>query len=261
MSSADSSTTMPTDVGIASLQDVHIKLFECPIPGCSATYTRMSTLRRHLASHNNVKRHKCETCGKRFTLRQNLKDHIRIHTGEKPFACDVPGCTKRYRQRGQLSIHKKTHRRKEGKTEEDTAPKGGIFAVMQNWGTSAAGQEIDEDESSSPLREEEMTTDCAVVVQNDSFQPSSPQSNSPIRSTVTPTGGREQNSKELFEVIVGCYEDLVRDYVREWDLPDYFDWKRMPVPRQLMTILPSSQMKYDSQSGIYVAEKQLLTLG
>jgi hypothetical protein len=39
--------------------------------------------------------------------RQNLKEHIYIHTGEKPYACSVPGCNSSFRQGTHLSAHKR----------------------------------------------------------------------------------------------------------------------------------------------------------
>jgi len=48
-------------------------------------------------------------CFKSFSLSQYLKEHMFIHTGQKPFECDFPGCTRAFRQAGKLSLHKKTH--------------------------------------------------------------------------------------------------------------------------------------------------------
>mmetsp|Transcript_9283 Transcript_9283/g.10118 ORF Transcript_9283/g.10118 Transcript_9283/m.10118 type:complete len:252 (-) Transcript_9283:1213-1968(-) len=82
-------------------------IHKCSLPGCSKEFKSKYSLKRHIMSHMNIKRYDCPHCDKRFLLKQYLKEHIYIHTGERPYLCPFLGCSKSFRQRGKLSIHKK----------------------------------------------------------------------------------------------------------------------------------------------------------
>ena len=45
-------------------------------------------LSQHERRHNNIKRHACEYCDKRFHTAKDLREHTRTHTGEKLYKCD-----------------------------------------------------------------------------------------------------------------------------------------------------------------------------
>jgi hypothetical protein len=53
------------------------------------------------------KRFNCLYCGKRFSKSSDIKRHLRIHTGERPYKCDV--CLKAFRHSWHMVQHKRTH--------------------------------------------------------------------------------------------------------------------------------------------------------
>ena len=110
---------------------------QCTYPSCQKRFTNKYSLQRHMASHNVVRRHACEICGKTFALLQYLKEHAVVHSGRKPYACPYPGCTKAYRQAGKLSIHKKRHT-KQVQTELPSTPETPANTI-QELGSLAKG--------------------------------------------------------------------------------------------------------------------------
>ncbi|MDR3549000.1 MAG: C2H2-type zinc finger protein [Candidatus Pacebacteria bacterium] len=85
------------------------KQYKCDFGNCTNRYRTKYSLKRHYLSHMGIKQYQCPHCPKRFSLAQYLQEHMFVHSGEKPFVCTFPGCGKRFRQAGKLSIHKKLH--------------------------------------------------------------------------------------------------------------------------------------------------------
>ncbi|KAK0161767.1 hypothetical protein PV327_008182 [Microctonus hyperodae] len=52
---------------------------------------------------------KCRYCNRVFPREKSLQAHLRTHTGERPYPCDYPGCTKAFTQSGQLKTHQRLH--------------------------------------------------------------------------------------------------------------------------------------------------------
>lgn len=50
-----------------------------------------------------------EGCDREFTKAWNFLDHARMHTGERPYECEI--CQSKFTQRGNLTKHMKKHSR------------------------------------------------------------------------------------------------------------------------------------------------------
>ncbi|KAI5847157.1 hypothetical protein DFP73DRAFT_592987 [Morchella snyderi] len=68
----------------------------------------MTTFSSKITS-STQKKHKCKVCDKRFTRPSSLQTHTYSHTGEKPFACEVDGCGRKFSVVSNLRRHKKVH--------------------------------------------------------------------------------------------------------------------------------------------------------
>ena len=76
---------------------------------CDKTFKTPAGMRRHKTRHLAVipKRFVCTVCEKAFVEKDKLNMHMNIHTGNKPFKCNI--CDFRCAFSGNLSKHKKTH--------------------------------------------------------------------------------------------------------------------------------------------------------
>ena len=82
----------------------------CEYEGCSKGYCSSFNLKRHVeSSHFGVRKFQCPVCYKYLSSKQNMIDHQNIHTGAKPYVCEVQGCRQLFRQLSQFYLHKQLH--------------------------------------------------------------------------------------------------------------------------------------------------------
>ena len=86
-----------------------IEIFPCNHPGCAKIFPSKFSLRRHIVVHSGIKPYICDICGKKFAMSQYLKEHLGCHTTSKTHLCGINGCQKSFRHASDLSLHRKTH--------------------------------------------------------------------------------------------------------------------------------------------------------
>ncbi|XP_015585277.1 Krueppel-like factor 14 [Cephus cinctus] len=55
------------------------------------------------------KKFRCEYCNVAFSNNGQLRGHTRIHTGERPFTCNIDSCGKSFTRNEELTRHKRIH--------------------------------------------------------------------------------------------------------------------------------------------------------
>ena len=89
----------------------------CGWGNCSLEFANVEQLVKHISDDHIGSGKTCYTCEwrgcsrgqKPFSKRHKIQNHVRIHTGERPFACTVPGCGKKFSRQDGLNTHIKVN--------------------------------------------------------------------------------------------------------------------------------------------------------
>ncbi|CAO3648591.1 unnamed protein product [Mucor fragilis] len=122
-----------------------------------------------------------DNCNMVFTRSEHLARHTRKHTGEKPYLCVVPGCTRRFSRFDNMMQHTQTHKSR----SKSPAPTSSAANTNTNTSTDATNEATDEaTTTTSP-------TPTTSTTHNNDNETGAPLTTEPLMTNTTSLNSRE----------------------------------------------------------------------
>ncbi|OXU18972.1 hypothetical protein TSAR_007722 [Trichomalopsis sarcophagae] len=86
-------------------EEIHNKIYECPIENCSKTFTKWALMIKHKRKEH-INKYPCPECGKEFLTKACLRLHAEVHSEDRPaIPCPYEKCTRLYYFKRNLDQH------------------------------------------------------------------------------------------------------------------------------------------------------------
>ncbi|KAK4511139.1 uncharacterized protein ATC70_012351 [Mucor velutinosus] len=126
-----------------------------------------------------------DNCNMVFTRSEHLARHTRKHTGEKPYLCVVPGCTRRFSRFDNMMQHTQTHK------SRSKSPAATSSSANTNTNTSMDATNDTPNESTDEAITTTSPTPTTTTTHNNDNETGAPPTTEPLMTNFTSSNSRE----------------------------------------------------------------------